>query len=249
MFLFTVHKKSCSCCYWKIIHHNFRWKKNHILDWALCWSCFLHFYVCFFSPFCVQTLHEHFLLVITLDFPCREGSLLIVHYLGESAQKRGEEILIQMVSPPSLERDALVRALKTWKPATYQNCVWIELLSLKTVDTRYHQNKPHWQILFHCDFQQSLSCLHMRLQQPMVGNIITIVSRRACSFPFYKTISTLKIATAIMKKSWLASMQVGFHLSRYRIKMWGSNMYRFFGSRKKKTGDFFCKTVWKTSGV
>lgn len=54
-----------------------------------------------------------FILVITLDFPCREGSLLIVHYLGVSAQRRGEEILIQMVSPPSLESDALVRALKT----------------------------------------------------------------------------------------------------------------------------------------
>lgn len=54
-----------------------------------------------------------FILVITLDFPCREGLLLIVHYLGVSAQRRGEEILIQMVSPPSLESDALVRALKT----------------------------------------------------------------------------------------------------------------------------------------
>lgn len=110
------------------------------------------FYAYFFSlPFVSKHFSSTFVSVITLAFPCREGSLLIVHYLGVSAQRRGEEILIQMVSPPSLESDALVRALKTWKPATYQNCVWIELLSLKAVDTRYHQNKPHWQILFRCD--------------------------------------------------------------------------------------------------
>lgn len=67
----------------------------------------------FSLPFVSKHFMSTFILVITLDFPCREGSLLIVHYLGVSAQRRGEEILIQMVSPPSLESDALVRALKT----------------------------------------------------------------------------------------------------------------------------------------
>jgi hypothetical protein len=50
-------------------------------------------------------------------------TLLIVHYLRVSAQRSRDGILVQMVSPPSPESDALVKALKTRKPATYQNCV------------------------------------------------------------------------------------------------------------------------------
>lgn len=49
--------------------------------------------------------------------------LLIVHYLSVSAQRSRDSILVQMVSPPSPESDALVKALKTLEPATYQNCI------------------------------------------------------------------------------------------------------------------------------
>lgn len=50
-------------------------------------------------------------------------ALLIVHYLSVSAQRSRDGILVQTVSPPSPESDALVKALKTRKPATYQNCI------------------------------------------------------------------------------------------------------------------------------
>lgn len=41
--------------------------------------------------------------------------LLIVHYLSVSAQRSRDGILVQTVSPPSPESDALVKALKTQK--------------------------------------------------------------------------------------------------------------------------------------
>lgn len=44
-----------------------------------------------------------------------EKVLLIVHYLSVSAQRSRDRILVQTVSPPSPESDALVKALKTEK--------------------------------------------------------------------------------------------------------------------------------------
>lgn len=76
-------------------------------------------------------------------------ALLIVHYLSVSAQRSRDGILVQTVSPPSPESDALVKALKTRKPATYQNCIWIEPLSLKTVGRRWYQTAAHCQLQFY----------------------------------------------------------------------------------------------------
>lgn len=65
-------------------------------------------------------------LLYTSDNPILSPAvkaLLIVHYLSVSAQRSRDRVLVQMVSPPSPESDALVKALKTRKPATYQNCI------------------------------------------------------------------------------------------------------------------------------
>lgn len=89
-------------------------------------------------------------------------ALLIVHYLSVSAQRSRDRILIQTVSPPSPESDALIKALKTQKSATYQNCIWIEPLSLSTVGRRWYQTAAHGQLQFHggCnDLQRYLSKL------------------------------------------------------------------------------------------
>ena len=75
--------------------------------------------------------------------------ILIVHYLSVSAQRSGDRLLVQTVSPPSPESDALVKALKTREPATYQNCIWIEPLSLKTVGRRWYQTAAHCQLQVH----------------------------------------------------------------------------------------------------
>lgn len=76
-------------------------------------------------PLLLHTPGPHGLLYIS-DNPTLAPAvkaLLIVHYLSVSAQRSRNGILVQTVSPPSPESDDLVKALKTRKPATYQNCI------------------------------------------------------------------------------------------------------------------------------
>lgn len=124
---------------------------------AICEQLFGISSVCFIFllkipiPLLLHTPAPHGLLYIS-DNPILSLTvkvLLIVHYLSVSAQRSRDGILVQTVSPPSPESDALVKALKTRKPATYQNCIWIEPLSLKTVGRRWYQTVPHCQLQFH----------------------------------------------------------------------------------------------------
>lgn len=68
-------------------------------------------------PLLLHTPAPHGLLYIS-DNPILSPAvkvLLIVHYLSVSAQRSRDGILVQTVSPPSPESDALVKALKTQK--------------------------------------------------------------------------------------------------------------------------------------